>query len=485
MEVVQTTPDPNRHVIVIGGGITGLAAAHRLWELEPSLKVTLLESAPQLGGVIQTVQTEDYLVERAPDSFITNIPWALNLCKRIGFSDQLIGTDETRRKALVVSRGKLQPVPDGFLLMQPKRCWPIMTSPVLSWRGKMRLACEPLIRARKEVGDESLHSFVTRRLGQEAFDRLVQPLVGGIYTADPYRLSMAATLGRFQDLERKHGSLMRAAWKVKPTAAEKSDSGARYSMFMAPKLGLGSLVQAIADRMPAETVRLNCPVESLLCDAAHDIHPRWQVQLKSGETLSATALLVCTPAPTSAKLLSSASKKLSDQLAEIPYAGASVVVLAAKRDHISSSLNGFGFVVPAIEKRGILAGSFSSLKFHGRAPEDQVLIRTFVGGALQPELANLSDEELIKSVRTELGELIGLQGAPLFTQVNRWQGAMPQYHVGHLDRVAKIEELAVAQPGLELAGNAYRGVGIPQCIHSGEQAAERTVAYLGTLMQQA
>ena len=477
---MQTDQEPARRVIVVGGGITGLAAAHRLLELNPALQVTLLESTAQLGGVIQTVRTDDYLIEQAPDSFITNIPWAVNLCQRIGFNDELIGTDETRRKALVVARGKLYPVPDGFLLMQPKRAWPVMASPILSVRGKMRLACEPLIRARRETGDESLHSFVARRLGQEAFDRLVQPLVGGIYTADPDKLSMAATLGRFQELERKHGSLMRAAWKDKPKPSEKTDSGARYSMFVAPKEGLGSLVQAIAARLREDTVKLNSVVTAVTCDDSQ----HWQVQLSQGETLTADGLIICTPAPAAAKMLESAAAALSRELAGIPYAGASVVVLAAKRDQIRAELNGFGFVVPAIENRKILAGSFSSLKFPGRAPDDQVLIRVFVGGALQPELAELPDPELIKLVKSELADLIGLQGEPLLTQVNRWQGAMPQYHVGHLDQVERIAQLVASQPGLELAGNAYRGVGIPQCIHSGEQAAERMAAYLGKFSQQ-
>ena len=482
----------HRRVIVVGGGISGLAAAHRLHELAPALQVTLLEAADKLGGVLQTERVGPYLIERASDSFITNIPWALDLCRRIGLEDQLIGTDESRRKALVVCRGKLQPIPDGFLLLQPKRCWPVMASPILSWRGKLRLACEPWIRRRADLADESLAAFVRRRLGREAFDRLVQPLVGGIYTADPEQLSMAATMGRFQELERRHGSLIRAAWREKSPPHERADSGARYSMFVAPRAGLSSLVSTLAARLPAGSIRLQASAQSIIGGATGD----WQVKLASGEELTADAVILATPAPVAAKCLASNTaittaaspvtrppnddiqQELARELAAIPYAGASVIILAARRDQIQTPLTSFGFVVPTIERRRILAGSFASLKFAGRAPDDEVLIRVFVGGALQPELMSLADEQLLALAREELGELIGLKGEPTLAQVHRWRGAMPQYHVGHVDRVRRIESLASRLPGLELAGNAYHGVGIPQCVHSGELAAERIIGLL-------
>lgn len=479
---VESATSTTRNVLVIGGGITGLAAAHRLHELDPMLQVTLLEASSQLGGVLQTERVGEYLIERAADSFITNIPWAVDLCRRVGLGDELLGTDETRRKALVVCRGKLQPVPDGFLLMQPKRCWPVMASPILSLRGKLRLACEPFIGAKKEDGDESLASFVRRRLGREAFDRLVQPLIGGIYTADPEKLSMAATLGRFQELERRHGSLIRASWSEKSKASERSDSGARYSMFVTPRDGLSSLVAAVAKRLPSDSIRLNATVQSV----SPELNGQWRLKLASDEVLTCDAVVMATPASVAAKVLTAADEsnaslaltEIAAELKSIDYAGTTVVVLAVRRDQISQPLTGFGFVVPAIEGRRILAGSFSSLKFAGRAPADEVLIRVFVGGALQPELANLPDDELLRVVHQELAELIGLRGEPRFTQINRWLGAMPQYHVGHVDRVARIDQLAAQLPRLALAGNAYRGVGIPQCIRSGEQAAERIVAML-------
>lgn len=479
---METLSASDRSVIVVGGGISGLAAAHRLYELDPTLQLTLLEASSQLGGVLQTERVGEYLIEKSADSFITNIPWAINLCNRVGLGEELQGTDETRRKALVVCRGKLQPVPDGFMLMQPKRCWPVLASPILSLRGKLRLACEAFIRPRLQTSDESLASFVRRRLGNEAFDRLVQPLVGGIYTADPEQLSMAATLGRFQELERRHGSLIRAAWSEKPKPGEKSDSGARYSMFVAPRNGLSSLVTAIANRLPTNSVRLNASVQSM----ARNTSGSWCIKLATGETCVSKAVVLAAPAQASARLLTSsgtasdsvAMEEIARELGGIDYAGASVVVIAVRKKQITFPLTGFGFVVPAIEGRKILAGSFASLKFAGRCPSDQVLIRVFVGGALQPKLADLPDDELLSLVQQELAALIGLRGEPILAQVNRWTGAMPQYHVGHLDRVARIEQLTTALPGLALAGNAYRGVGIPQCIHSGEQAAEQIMLYL-------
>jgi oxygen-dependent protoporphyrinogen oxidase len=338
------------------------------------------------------------------------------------------------------------------------------------------------VRARTATGDESLASFVRRRLGREAFDRLVQPLVGGIYTADPEQLSMAATLGRFQELERQHGSLICAAWNEKTQPGERTDSGARYSMFVAPRDGLSSLVAAVAKRLPEGSIRLNAAVQSVSPTAGGG----WSVKLTSDEMLASEAVILAAPAPVAAKLVAfardtntseiSSLHSLAGELRGIEYAGASVVVLAVRRDQIALPPTGFGFVVPAIESRQILACSFASLKFTGRAPQDEVLIRVFVGGALQPELANLPDEDLLRIVHQELVDLIGLRGEPRLTQINRWQGAMPQYHLGHLERVARIERLVTQLPGLALAGNAYRGVGIPQCIRSGEQAAERIAA---------
>jgi len=468
-------PPAPLHIAVVGGGISGLAAAHRLVETTPGITVTLLEAGPRLGGVLQTEERDGFLLERSADNFLTNVAWGVDLCRRLGIEEELIGTDETRRRAFVVCQGKLEPVPEGFVLMSPGRIWPIVTTPILSLAGKLRLAWELFVPPRTEEGDESLASFAVRRLGQEAYERLVQPLIGGIYTADPAKLSMAATLPRFQQMEREHGSLLRAAMRTPASDAEAKESGARYGMFVAPRGGMARLVGAIAGRLPPGTIRLNTAVESL--------RPRegggWQVLLAGHHPpLACDGVIVALPAPAAARVLGEADAALPPLLNRIQYAGASVVATAHRREHIKHALDGFGFVVPAVEERKILATSFTSVKFPGRAPEGTVLLRTFVGGALQPELADLPDARLKRLVLDELRNLMGIHREPLWAEVIRWERAMPQYHVGHLERVAAIRQTASRLPGLALCGNAYDGVGLPACIHSGEQAAEGLVQAL-------
>jgi protoporphyrinogen/coproporphyrinogen III oxidase len=512
---------PPRRIAVIGGGIAGLAAAHRLIELDPTSSVTLFEASGRLGGSLHTMSRDGFLVEQGADSFITNVPWGVYLCRRIGLGDELIGTNPELRRAFVVRRGRLRPVPDGFMLMAPSRIWPVITTPILSPLGKLRLVWEYFIPRRAEGGDESLASFVRRRLGREAFERLVQPLVAGIYTADPEKLSLAATLPRFREMERRHGGLIRAAFRgnsaqsdgpINHAVNQEPASGARYALFVTPRGGLSSIVSAIAARLPVGTVRLNTPIERITRDAnlwrlttnlplplgegrgegkpastSNSPHPN---PLPEGEGTASSlrlaemefdGLIVATPAPVAGRLLAGADGELATELSAVEYAGAVVVSMAFDHRQIRHPLNGFGFVVPAIESRRILSASFSSMKFPGRAPADKVLIRAFVGGACQRELVDLSDADLEQLVTEELGDLLGITGPPLWTMIARWSQSMPQYHLGHLDRVARIEARASALPGLALAGNAYRGVGIPQAIHSGEAAAERLCGKVSTL----
>lgn len=493
----------HRRIAVIGGGIAGLAAVNRLRELDLSCDVTLFEASGRLGGSLWTEHRDGFLIEHGADSFITNIPWGVDLCRRLGIADQLIGTNPQGRQAFVVRRGRLRPIPDGFMLMAPSRIWPIVATPILSPLGKLRLASEYFIpRRADDNGDESLASFVRRRLGREAFERLVQPLVAGIYTADPEKLSLAATLPRFQEMEREHGSLIRATFRqrsakaVADTSQNGPASGARYSMFATPRAGLSSVVNAISVRQPAGAIQTNATIRiitrannrwllnhgSLAADSPRAQSPVRVANGHKGESQRSSpavpkpnefdAIVVTTPAPIAAQLLANADPALAADLASVEYAGAVVVSTAFERQQIRHPLDGFGFVVPAIERRRILSASFSSVKFPGRAPSDKVLIRTFVGGACQRELCDLPDNELERLVNEELAELLGISGRPIWTMIARWSNSMPQYHVGHLDRIARIEARMTCIPGLALAGNAYRGVGIPHAIRSGEQAAE-------------
>ena len=481
-EPMTPAPSPNppppltsRRIAIIGGGISGLAAAHRLTELQPLSQPTLFEATNRLGGTLQTTHHDGWLVERSADMFTTREPWALDLCRRLGIADELIETDARFRRAFVVHKNRLVPVPEGFTLMSPAKIWPILTTPLLSPLGKLRLATEWFTPARRTGGDESFKSFVVRRFGREAFDRLIQPLIGGIYTADPTKLSMAATLPQFLELERRHGSLIRGMRREK-VASRKSQvesrsaeaSGARYGMFVAPREGMGRLVEAIAGRLPAGSVRCNTTVERLEHSGG-----LWRVFIKGQESAEPfDELILATPAPLSCRLLKSVDDELTSKIGRIPYAGCSVAILGVRRDQVAHPLDGFGFVVPAIERRKIIACSMASVKFAGRAPAGKVLLRVFIGGALQPELGELPEEAIREIVLNELRELIGLAGEPEFCDVARWPGAMPQYHVGHLELVAEIEKRTAAIPHFGLAGNAYRGVGIPFCVRSGEQAAE-------------
>ncbi|HJT35980.1 MAG TPA: protoporphyrinogen oxidase [Pirellulales bacterium] len=465
---------PGPRVAIIGGGIAGLAAAHRLHETAPSLSVTLFEAAERLGGALRTEQQAGYLLELGADNFITNVPWGVELCRRLGLADQLLPTRESQRRAMVVHRRKLVPVPAGFHLLSPTRMWPILRSPLLSWRGKLRVLAERFVPAANGTDDESLASFARRRLGREAFERLVQPLVAGIYTADAEKLSMRAALPRFVEMERQHGGLIRAARRA-AVSDSADESGARYGMFVAPRGGMSSIVDALAARLPAETVRLGSAVEEI----APAAEGSWNL-LVGGKAERFDAVVLAAPARAAAALLAGFDTQLAEDLRKIEYAGSAIVLLGYRRDQIAHPLDSFGFVVPAIERRGILAASFSSVKFEGRAPSDRVLIRVFLGGAERPEQMALDDDALRQMAIDELAELIGTTGEPELTRVVRWPNSMPQYHVGHVRLVERIESRATRCPTLALAGNAYHGVGVPHCIHSGERAAERIAKSLGS-----
>jgi oxygen-dependent protoporphyrinogen oxidase len=460
-----------KRIAVLGGGIAGLAAAHRLVTLEPSTEVTLFEAGDKLGGVIQSEHVDGYLIERSADNFITNFPWGVDLCRELGIAEELLETDPARRKALIVRDGRLYPVPAGFQLLTPSQLWPLVTSPLLSLGGKIRILREYFVPPRTDDGDESLESFTVRRLGREAFERLVQPLVGGIYTADPAQLSMQAALPRFLELEKKHGSLIRAARHLrgKEKQAATESSGARYGLFVAPRGGMGRIAAAVAAKLPEGCVKLNSRVVGIERNG-----DAWQLTLESqDDSPSFDALVTALPAPIAARLLRNVDAELAADVAKIPYAGASIALSGYELKQIDNPLDAFGFVVPAIEKNNILAASFSSRKFPDRAPEGCVLIRTFLGGALRPDLVDLPEAEIRALVGRELGALLGIRGEPHLFLLQRWRGAMPQYHLGHVPLVECIQNRAARLPRLALAGNAYHGVGLPQCVRSGRAAAER------------
>lgn len=472
-----------KRIIIIGGGITGLAAAHWLIEYNKGaaadFEVTVLEASSKLGGTIETTRRDEFILEHGPDSFISEKPEALHLVNRLGLEPRLIETNKEHRRSFIVRNGKLRPVPEGFQLLGPSRLWPFVTSDIFSWTGKARMAMDLLLPRGNSDGniDESLSQFVKRRLGREALERMAQPMVAGIYTADPERLSLRATMPRFLEMERTDrsvilGMLKRAGRRSK--AETNSTSGARYSLFLSFDRGMQTLVDELPLRLSGKSVQLNSKVKSVQLDRSSG---GWTVNTESGLSLRADAVCMAVPTYLAARLLQETDFKLAKELESISYASTATVNLAYRRGDIPHPLDGFGFVVPFIEKRSLIACTFSSIKFPGRAPNGSVLLRAFVGGALQPDMFALDDLEMLQRVHSDLRELLGVHKSPLFSEVTRWSRSMPQYEIGHLDRVQRIDGHLIQLPTLKLAGNAYRGAGIPDCIRSGEEAAGELASF--------
>jgi oxygen-dependent protoporphyrinogen oxidase len=476
-------------VAIVGGGLSGLTAAFRLGEICQAaarpLDLHVFEGSNQCGGIIRTERIDDYLVELGADSFITNKPWAVDLCRRLGLEDELIGTDERFRRSWVLRAGRPVPVPEGFMLLSPAKIRPVLFSPLFTPWGKLRMGLEYFLPRKTDGTDESLASFVRRRFGREALERLVQPLVGGIYTSDPEKLSLKATMPRFLDMEREYRSLIRASrlQARKQGEAERQDSGARYSLFLTLAGGLGELLVRLEQRVREYgKIHLGTGVSEVgrkSGNSSPGSDGTWELTLADGSRQTFDAVIVTTPAHRAAELLSSSSAELAGALRQIEYASSAVVVSGHRLEQIASPLDAFGLVIPHAERRKILAVSFSSRKFPGRAPDGHVILRTFVGGALQPELCELDDEELRALVAEELQSTLGVSGEPEFVRVARYRNAMPQYYVGHLDLVSAIEKATDELVGLELAGSAYSGVGIPDCIKTAQSAAERLLADSG------
>lgn len=491
-------------VVVVGGGIAGLSAAYRLTESgHPGPEVTLLEGSDRFGGTIRTVERDGCLVELGPDSFLTSKPWLSDLAGRLGVADRIIPTARTHRRSHVVHRGKLHPLPDGFLMMAPTRLWPMATTSLFSWKGKARCALDLVLPRGSATGDESLGAFVRRRFGGEVLERVVQPLIGGIYAGDPDTLSLKATIPRFFEMEQRHRSIIKAMVAQRRVAARQqrgasagsggsagneaakqrrasagsggsAGSGARYGELASFDRGMETIVQALLRKLPSDALHNRAEVTRMTRDGSG-----WRLSCGDGRRFYADGVILAMPSRHAAELLHDTDTGLYDELAAIPHASSAVMNLAYRRADVPHPLDCFGFVVPAVENRKIIACTFSSVKFPNRAPEGLVLLRVFLGGMLQQELLQSDDEFLLRIVRGELRDLMGIESEPLHTELARYPDAMPQYLVGHGRRVERIESLLGRHPGLALAGNAYGGVGLPDCVRSGEQAAERMLKESG------
>ncbi len=473
-----------RTTVVIGGGISGLAAAYSLQKLQGKDEgYLLLESSDRLGGKIVTYANDGlvdglpdgFLIEGGPDSFLTQKRVVTDLCRELGLGDQIIGSNRTATPSTyILSKGKLHPMPEGMMLMAPTMILPILRSRLISWPGKLRMGLEIFVGRNTTGADESLAGFVRRRLGSETLDKIAGPLMAGIHAGDPESLSLRSTFPMFTEMEKTHRSLILGMMRRKraQAGAEKGahSKGKPPAMFTTLSGGLQQLPDAIAARLDPQRIGLNCRVQSL--SLAGD---RYRVVLEGGASVLAGDVVFTTPAYVTAEILQDFDPALAARLRKIRYVSTSTVSLAFRRDEIACDLNGFGFIVPAAEGRKISACSWSSAKFRHRAPGEYVLMRVFIGGAFTEDLAEQDEATLIDIARQELREIMGITATPVLALAYRWRKANPQYNVGHSALIDEIDQLAAAHPGLHLAGAAFRGSGIPDCIQSGMDAAARIV----------
>lgn len=466
-------------ILVIGGGIAGLSAAYYASKI-PDIQVTLLESSDHWGGKITTDRVDfddgQFIIEGGPDTFLATKPWGVALCKELGLVDRLHGTNPHKKNTYVLNHNRLLPLPDGLAMMIPTNIEAILKSRLISWFSKARMGLDFVLPARAVDGDESLGTFVSRRLGREAYENLIEPLMSGIYAGDGDQLSLASTFPYLRDLELKYGSLARGALKMRAQSNGKSVQGSR-SAFLTPTTGLAEIVEKLVEHLTATGVglRLNTTARRITND--REASPRdplhYQVELETGETLDADSVILAAPAFVSGTLLASLDPTLASDLQSIPYASTATVSLAYRLDDIPRDLDGYGYVIPRREGRRALACTWTSTKFPHRAPEGYALIRVFVGRAGQD--IPWSEEELLALAKEELNLTLGITAQPLLQRVFLWDKAMPQYNLGHPETLKRIDAALENHPGLALAGNGYRGIGIPDCIHSGELAVEKAL----------
>ena len=459
-----------RKVAIVGGGMTGLATAYYLQRQGPgAVDVTLIESAPSFGGKIITSRERGFVVEGGPDSFITQKTAALDLCRELGLGDQLIGTNDAARKVFIWSHAKLRPMPEGVMLIVPTKVTPFLKSSLISWPGKIRMGMDAFIPPRREDGDETLAHFVRRRLGAEALDKIAEPLIAGIYVADAENLSLKSTFPRFLDIEKKHGSLIRGMMRQRRASGSNGDSVNGHTaptMFMTLRGGLQQLTERLVAQLNPAALLANLSVIAVKHDAG-----AYELTLSDGRRMQADAVVFAAPAYVTANLLNGMDATLASKLREIRYVSTATVSLGFKRTDIAHPLEGFGFLVPRSERRQIIACTWSSTKFDYRAPDDHVLLRVFLGGAHAEYLAEQDENAIVGMARAELSEMMGINATPVLTRVYRWHKANPQYEVGHGERIEEIDRLAALHPGLYIAGAAYHGVGIPDCIQDGARVA--------------
>jgi oxygen-dependent protoporphyrinogen oxidase len=470
--------ESSAHIVIVGGGIAGLSAG---WYLQQEatrqalpVRYTLLESSDRWGGKIGSERIEGVgggstVIEAGPDSFLTRKPWALALARELGLEDHLQFLDTHGSRTYTLLHGRLVPLPAGWNLLAPAQWTPFLQSPLFSLRGKARVCLEPLISPRRDDADESLGQFVRRRLGAEALDRAAEPLMAGVYNAPADEQSLRATFPQFAVLEREHGSVIRGLRATRQKSATE-----HTPPFVSFDAGAEALVQHLVARLDGE-LRLGSGVVGvgLNTDAGYD------VRLRDAAHLHADAIILACPAFVSARILRESVPDAADLLAGIGSSGIGSVYLGYRRGDVPHPLDGAGVVIPTSEGRRIDGMTWVSSKWPARAPQDLALLRVFFGGPATREALDLDDATLLTLVRDELAAILGVQAAPLFRRIFRVRDGYPRYTVGHLERVEAIERALPA--GLYVTGASYRGVGVPDCVRQGQEAASQVLSALAPL----
>ena len=468
-----------KRIAIIGGGISGLSAAYALEEKRRSgtpVEYVLFESSPRLGGVLVTDHVDGCIIEAGPDSFLTEKPWAADLCRKIGLGDQLIGSNDADRKTYILVKNKLVVLPDGLMFMVPTKILPTVFSSLFSVRTKMRMAAEWFHPPRKATEDETVAAMVERHYGSEMVDLLADPLLSGVYGGEASQLSVRAVLPRFAEMEAKHGSLGRAMLAARTAVRNKTAAAAKgpaRPLFSSLKDGMQQMIDALVARLDPKALRASSPVQSVVPQNGNG----WTVHAQ--ESANFDAVIIATPTHAAAAVLQGVDQNLVSDLSDIKYSSSVTVTLGYDEKVRRSLPPGFGFLVPRSAGRRMLAATFVHNKFPHRAPANRAIVRCFLGGARDEQILQSSEAEILQIVRDELQKIIALTAEPLFARVYKWKSAMAQYSVGHLERLQRIESVRQKLPGLALAGNGYSGIGVPDCVRSGADAASKTLAEIG------
>jgi len=479
-----------KRIIIVGGGVAGLGAAYKITRAASEgheVDFVLVEKDRRLGGKIQTEIVPDpsekgrFIVDGGPDCFLTEKPACHRIAKLTGIFDDELPTDESRKRTWILSHGKLHELPDGIFMFAPTKFLPFATTGLFSWPGKIRMAMDLFIPPKKvmpgEFNDETLESFVVRRMGRECLDRLAEPLVGGVHASDPSKMSLAATFPRLLEMEQRYGSLMKGFIAARRKVEEMrrkypAKPGEKSRTFFTSFVkGMQQLTDRMADAAGRGSIHTGVVVIALWRkdDGA------WSVQLSNGSTIDGDAVIIATESWAAEPLIRPHDQGIAEALASIPASSSATISIAFNESEVGFDLKAFGVLCPLVEGRALMAATYSSTKWPGRAPVGKVLLRGFVGGPHNQEIVKRSDEELVQTVLAEFRGILGLNpfAKSLFSRVFRWRLGMPQYTLGHLERVALIEDRSTKIPGLAIAGGSYRGVGVPNCIESGEGAVSK------------